>query len=178
MKVNKLNNFKKRINKLLNKPKRILVLVFFLALFLGLIVFYYYIFLPTLVDFSGAKKLVDVDENSYEKIIKEWNLQEAKLQSIDNENHYDIFSPKREDIVISIDNFLNESLTSEELDFLLEETLFEFYISYQGDMPPISERGWFWENLNLGTREEYRGSYSQNILLLETLKRELNNYNF
>ena len=42
-------------------------------------------------------------------------------------------------------------------------------------MPLISERALIWEDLGLGSADDYRGDYNQNIKLLEVLKEKMSN---
>jgi|GEM_PF-1228099 len=56
---------------------------------------------------------------------------------------------------------------------LAARNLFEFFMIKDGKFPYFWDRAIIWENKGFGSRDYYYGSEYQNILLLETLKKDL-----
>jgi hypothetical protein len=56
---------------------------------------------------------------------------------------------------------------------LKAENLYEFYKNKGGSLLLIEDRAEIWEELLLGSEDGYFGTYNQNILFLEELKKEL-----
>ncbi len=102
----------------------------------------------------------------------------AKEEGVDSEKDEDIEDDQgQESKEIKTDEESNqqvdEDISEEELEEVLADTLFELYEFTDGELPSIAERAVVWEDLGLGDREEYRGTYSQNILFLERLIEEI-----
>jgi len=67
-----------------------------------------------------------------------------------------------------------ELLSNPLIQELLKTTnLYEFYTTKGDKFLMIAERAQIWQELELGRAEDYEGTYSQNILFLSELKKEL-----
>ncbi len=184
--------FDKIVFLITKKPFIVLVFIILLSLFFSLLIFYLYFYLPLQKDFDFHYSSFE-DKNYYLDVKNIWDKDEINLKSKD---YYNIFIPARitEDELIddnqeqgqeqeevqkeeiSIEDFtIDVELSEENLESLLIKTLFEFYQTKEDTMPLISERALIWEDLGLGSADDYRGDYNQNIKLLEVLKEKMSN---
>lgn len=153
----------KRLKRTLNKTALMIFIVAVVCAAFGAIISYKYIVFPIEGDFSHENGLIEIDTDTYRKVREVWDEREARLDRAEDRVFKDPLFPVDTDP-------MEEDLSMEDLEDLLAQTLFEFYEMRGEGMPPISERALIWEELGLGNAQEYRGIYSQNILLLGTLK--------
>ena len=153
----------RHLKRILNKTELTIFIVAVLCVTFGSIVSYKYIFFPIEGDFYHKNRLIEIDTEVYRKIRKVWDEKDMRFDQVKDRTFKDPLFPVDTDRI-------EEGLSMEDLEDLLASTLFEFYEIRGEGMPPISERALIWEELGLGRSEEYRGIYSQNILLLRTLK--------
>lgn len=153
----------RHLKRILNKTGLTIFMVAVICATFGAIVSYKYIIFPMEGDFYHENGLVEIDTETYRKVREVWDEREMRFERAEDRIFKDPLFP--------VDtNLIEENLSMEDLEDLLVQTLFEFYETKGEGMPPISERALIWEELGLGNAQEYQGIYSQNILLLRTLK--------
>lgn len=171
--------FKKIINFFKNTPKILgthafltfLGLLFF-SLILNSLIFYKYIFLAEKGEPKIFEKPLEFKEKTYQEILKVWQEREKRFKEADFKKYPDPFRPISQ-------RRLSEERTQKLLSIplvqeLLKATnLYQFYKAKGEELLLIEERAQIWEELGLGSAKEYQGTYSQNIRLLEELKKEL-----
>jgi len=173
----KLKNFKNIFLKLPRKMAEKAFLVFlFLFLFglaFGLIVFYRYSFLAEEKELKISDESLKFQENIYESVLTVWQERERRFLAADSKEYPDLFQSVQEQKKLSkerAEELLSLSLIQE----LLKITnLYQFFAAKGEKLFTIEERSQIWQELGLGRAEEYQGTYSQNIKLLEELKKEL-----
>ena len=138
----------------------ILVLIF-ISLIWGGFLFYQYSILAQKAEPEITIEPTQFKENLYQKILEEWQNREERFQEAPNGKK---LSAER----------TQELLSYPQIQELLNATnLYEFYTTKGEEFLPIKERAQIWQELELGSWEEYQGTYSQNIRLLRELKKEL-----
>ncbi len=161
---------------LIGKPLFSVFLFFLLSTLIALLIFYNYIFILPQKNISINWDAFIVNRNQYNNIFSKLN---ERMEKLEKKEEYDLFSPiiKNDKEAIRKDYFNeteeNQNIMEEELESILIQTLFDFYEINKNEMPPISERALIWEKLGLGSVEEYKGNYNQNINLLRALKEEI-----
>ncbi len=157
--------FEKLIGFLTEKPIFSVIFIVLLCSFLGVLFFYRYVLIPAGEDFVIKEQDLQLNLESYENIVRRWDIEEKRIETIERRRYQNIFLPKGEDAPSQRE----EDISPQELEDILSNTLYEFY-SLRGDhMPPIEERALIWEELGLGKAQEYRGYYFQNVIFLNFL---------
>ncbi len=151
-----------RLREILDRTILVVLMILMICAGSGAFILYRYVIHPIEGDFPHEDGLVSVDAGSYSTVREIWNQRDERFEMVGEKVFADPFFPTPADPVDS-------EITPAELEDLLVRTLFEFYEMRGEGMPPISERALIWEELELGSAQEYRGIYSQNITLLETL---------
>ena len=157
----------KYLKRVLSKTALMIFIIAVACAVFGVIVSYKYIIYPIEGDFSHENGLIEIDTETYRKVREVWDEREVRSDRAEDRIFKDPLFPVDADSI-------EEDLSMEDLENLLAQTLFEFYEMRGEGMPPISERALIWEELGLGSAQEYRGIYSQNIILLGTLKEMIN----
>ncbi len=157
-----------RIKKFLNRPALVILLAILFCVGFGNSLFYKYVFIPIENDFFHQETIVDIDIDSYFSVLEKWEENRERFENADDKEFKDPFFPVR--IEPGEEKSIEEEITPETLEEILAQTLFDFYEMRGEGMPPISERALIWEELGLGTAEDYRGIYTQNVSLLGILK--------
>lgn len=161
-------NYKKKKTKdffervayfLANKPLFITITYFLICLGIGLLIFYFYIVIPQEKSFTFNEKVSKPNRDLFLQVNEKWSEAEVEDENLQEEEFED--------------NLNNEDISEGELEDILAETLFELYEFKEGNLPTIEERALVWEDLGLGDAQDYKGSFSQNILFLQKLKDEL-----
>jgi len=186
---------KKIINFFKSLPKKIalhffwsFIVVFVLSLLVGLFVFYKCSNLERMSEGQYVKKNVRFQKNTYEKVVSYWKEMEENLANIELHQYKDPFSGE----VLSISGSTTATTstsTSEEIQenppepciscsigiqrLLAAKSLFEFYSIKGEKVPYLWQRAQMWEDKGLGSKDQYKGTKYQNLLLLEKLKEEL-----
>ncbi len=161
----------------------VFVLLLLFSFLVGSILFYKHGYLVINKKVEAENQVVTFKRELYSKIISRWGEQEEILKSLDGKSYSNPFkgskvtekptsTPKEESQLTAEEK--EELLSNPDVQSLLEaDNLFEFYTTKEDDFLTIEERAEIWEQLNLGTQEEYAGGYYQNIKLLRELKKEL-----
>jgi len=163
----------KHLERVLNRTALMIFMVAIVCMAVGAIVSYRYVIYPIKGEFPHKNGLIEIDTETYRKVREIWDERNIRAGQAEERTFKDPFFPVDAD---SIEEDLSiKDLSIEALENLLAQTLFEFYEMRGEGMPPISERALIWEELGLGTAQEYRGTYAQNILFLKTLKEIISN---
>lgn len=167
MKTNKINKLLKKLALFLNRNSLVVIFldIFFCLIVAGL-VFYFFVVTPREKTFNVSNKTPTLNQKLYDKALN--NLEKSK--EVEDNSFLQSENKKQEDENEQIE--VKEGISEEDLELALAKTLFELYEFDNSEMPTISERAKIWEDLGIGNKENYRGSYSQNITLLEKLKEE------
>ncbi len=159
-----------RLGEDLNRTIPVVLAIFLICAGLGSFIVYRYVIHPIEGDFPHEEDLVEVEAGAYVAVRDIWNERDERFEKAGERSFADPFFP----FFTVPPAPVEEEITAAELEELLARTLFEFYEMRGEGMPPISERALIWEELGLGSAQEYRGIYSQNILLLGILMEMLN----
>ena len=178
---------KKRLWYLLNKPMMVLLLIVLFCIFLP--IFY---FLAIQRSYYHEEAVPEVNPAQYERVLKRWESDREKFENLESKKYFDIFSEERrvyeedvdeiekedekkeeENSINEIEDFNEEDFSAEEIEEMLARTIYQFYEKRGMGMPQISERAQVWEDFQLGSAEEYKGLYEQNVLLLRKLKEKM-----
>lgn len=179
----KLKNFFEKLALFLYR-KAILVLIIFVIISVGVgyIIFQLLILNPLEEDFNPAATTPTPNYELLNNLQKEESdlvqdpfrgdggVVEERQEDDETEEEVD---KSEEDLEETAEDLEVEEMTDDQLESVLVDNLFELYEFTDGELPSISERAVVWEDLGLGDREEYRGTYSQNILFLERLVEEI-----
>lgn len=127
-------------------------------------------------DFEKAKSKNYI--NIFEKVIKEESVPIEGGEDSSGEDSQDSQEKESEgqknEEEDQKDQSGQEGISYSKKNFLLgAETLFDFYMISQGNLPSIKSRANIWEEEGLGAADGYHGFSYQNILLLNALKRQL-----
>ncbi len=171
-----MDNSNKKIKKFFEKlalilyKRSILVLLIFVIISIGagFAIFQILISNPLEKEFDSAVSTPTPNYDLLDDFQKEEEASEDPF--IDEE---DLQEEDEETVEETAEELEVEEMTDSELETVLADNLFELYEFTDGELPSISERSLVWEDLGLGDREEYRGTYSQNILFLERLVEEI-----
>jgi hypothetical protein len=179
-KTKKINVFFKKVPKILGEHAFLSFLgLLILALILGSAVFYKYSFLAGEEEPESTEKPLKFKEKTYQEILKIWGKREKRFEEADSKEYPDPFREKKEkpneEIIPEVSpGPIPESPAESEIKELQAATnLDEFYRIKGEKLPSAHQRAGIWEEKGLGPREEYSGSYSQNLKLLEELKKGL-----
>jgi hypothetical protein len=128
-------------------------------------------------------KVVSIDndvcfnEEVHNEAIYRWNKEQNSFIEAEKKLYFDPFYPD-----FSMKRSGEERLSTERKEELLFDpniqallkafNLYDFYNNTGGSLL-IKDRAKIWEELLLGDEDEYSGTYNQNILFLEELKKEL-----
>jgi hypothetical protein len=90
----------RKIKEFLNKSLRFLgehfffgfLLIFFLTLILGSLIFYQYVFLAEKMEPNISGRTIFFNEEAYEKILEEWGNREKKIEAIDSGQYSNPFT--------------------------------------------------------------------------------------
>lgn len=184
--MSKISNIKlKNILNFLGKLPLILVehsfltfsIFLLLSVLLGSFVFYQYIILTSTKSPDFFAQLTEFKEETYQEILKTWQEREKRFNEASSQNYLNPFQPMGEKW--DPEAFLEEKgaeaiseLSGEKLASVLAIlNLWEFYTNKGGGLPSIAARAEIWEELGLGKKENYYGSFYQNTILLAELKR-------
>jgi len=122
--------------------------------------------------------IISFDENAHNEALYRWEKNENSFFEAESKSYFDPFYPnfsmKRSgEKRLSIER-TEELLSNPNIqDLLKAENLYEFYKNKGGSLLLIEDRAEIWEELLLGSDDGYFGTYNQNILFLEELKKEL-----
>ena len=174
-KIKEIKQFLKKLPRTLGERS----FLTFLGLLLIAIIFSGFIFYkyspPTKIGggLEALEKPLKFNERVYQEVLKIWQEKEKKFEETNFKKYPDPFQPTL------AEKRLSEERTQELLaisfiqELLNTANLYEFYTAKGEELLLIEERAQIWEELGLGKAKEYQGTYSQNIRLLEELKKEL-----
>ncbi len=184
----------------LSKNFLFVILSFILfSLLFSLFLIYFYIYLPTTGEFQPEGRVPVVREDLYQDLATYYQLEQEELEEGNGED-----LPREEDVEEDEEDIAEETgeeglaedaeedeesgedeedeeteeqseVNEEEIDSVLAETLFRYYRMSEEELPPISERALIWEEFGLGEADDYRGSYEQNVALLNYLRERMSN---
>ncbi|MFH1820481.1 MAG: hypothetical protein ABH805_01015 [Candidatus Nealsonbacteria bacterium] len=170
------------LNRFLIKPAEHAMVTFlflsFIALITGGFLFYQYSFLAEKSEPEIIDKTTKFKEEFYLNILVEWQEREAMFKKVDEKKYLNPFAPGPRTLSLA-EKKLSEERTQElllnpQIQALLKATnLYEFYTKQGSIFLTVDERAEIWEELELGTKAGYIGTYSQNIRFLSELKKEL-----
>lgn len=90
----------RKIKEFSNKSSRFLgehfffsfLLLFFLTLILGSLIFYHYVFLAEKTEPNISERTIFFNEEAYKKVLEEWGNREKKIQEIDSGQYSNPFT--------------------------------------------------------------------------------------
>ncbi len=170
------------------------LIIFFISLFCFFLAGFYFLSLEK--NFVYNVKIPDVDMDSFNNVLDKWDKnrmtrenireeydfvfldgfgelsqdnigQETQKEAQESEEYFEIVDEIDVDIEVEVES--SSRLTEEDVDRLLTETLYEYYLQRGEDIPDIPERAVLWEDLGLGDKDDYHGYYHQNIIFLRKL---------
>jgi hypothetical protein len=157
------------------------VVVFILiavAFLINNFLFNMFYFSPIKTEIAFLDTVISFDEDVHNEALYRWEKKEINFIEADENRYFDPFYPdfsmkrsgeKRLSVART-----EELLSDPNIQALLKSSnLYEFYKTKGGELMLIEDRAEIWEELLLGNRDEYSGTYNQNILFLEELKKEL-----
>jgi len=175
LKIKEIKQFLKKLPRTLGERS----FLTFLGLLLIALIFSGFIFYkhsPTTKIGGGLEALekpLKFNEKVYQEVLKIWQEKEKKFEETNFKKYPDPFQPILEEKKLSKER--TEELLSLPLiqELLKTSNLYQFYATKGEKLFTVGERSQIWQELGLGQSEEYQGTYSQNIKLLEELKKEL-----
>lgn len=173
-----LKTIRTLLKKVISHSLLVVFIMIAIAFFINNHLFNRFYFYPVNEKDISASNIVYFNDNIHNEVIDRWERNEETFIEADYKNYFDPFYPNfsmRETSEKRLSEERTEELLSNPTIQALLETsnLYEFYNSKGVSLLAIGERAEIWEELLLGNKEEYSGTYSQNILLLEELKKEL-----
>ena len=181
MKKINIKNILKLIKTLLKKIiSHSFVVVFVLiatAFLINNFLFNRFYFAPINKEVLFIDNMINFDEDIHNEALHRWEKKENSFLEADEKLYFDPFYPnfsmkKSGEKKLSIER-TEELLSDPDIQALLRATnLYEFY-NNKGGLLLIEDRAEIWEELLLGSKNGYSGTYNQNILFLEELKKEL-----
>ncbi len=168
--INKIKEFFKNLSRSLAEHAFLTFLaLFFISLIIGGYLFYQYSILAQKVQPKIIREPIQFKEDLYQKILQEWQIRQERFEKADIKEYPNFFQPKLPPKLPS-----KLPLPHPRLQELLgARHLSEFYIIKGERLPSLEQRAQIWQQLQLGDKEEYEGTYYQNIRLLKELKEEL-----
>lgn len=175
-----INVFCKKILKKLSTSSFFTFFIFFcFFLILGTIIFYQYAFLAKKAKIEISERTFQFEEKIYKQILEIWEDRKRRFKEADYKEYFNPFKLVLEEKKLPEEKRLSEERIEELLglpliqDLLRATNLYDFYSKKGEELLLIEERAQIWQELGLGQVGEYQGTYSQNIKLLEELKKEL-----
>ncbi len=164
---NKKNIFEWLALSLSGRPGITLSIFLTVCFLFGFLIFNHYVIRPQEKDFEYEPELKTADYQLYDQIATHYGLVEEEVISEEESEDED---------EVDLENIAEEEdISDEELEEVLADTLFELYEFTEGVFPAISERAVVWQDLGLGSADNYKGTRRQNIEFLERLKEEIDN---
>jgi len=173
-KIKEIKQFLKKLPRTLGKRSFLTFLgLLLIALIFSGFIFYKYSFLAEKEKLEVLEKPLKFNEKVYQEVLKIWQEKEKKFEEANFKKYPNPFQPILEEKKLSKER--TEELLSLPLiqELLKTSNLYQFYTTKGEKLFTIGERSQIWQELGLGQSEEYQGTYSQNIKLLEELKKEL-----
>ena len=164
------NNIFERLALFLSGRPGITLSIFLTVCFLfGFLIFNHYVIRLQEKDFEYDPEVKTANYQLYDKVAIQYGLIEEDL-SDESEKEVEDEEGAESEVVAD-----KEDISDEELEEVLADTLFDLYEFTEGSFPTISERAIVWQDLGLGSADNYRGTRRQNIEFLERLKEEMDN---
>jgi len=163
-------------------------IMLFIALTLGGVIFYQYIFVLGKIETRLSKESLNLKKENYEKVLESWQSREKRFQELDSKDYLNPFklgdkhvieeststATSTESEATSTEEGLPEEVISPLVEKLMKaRNLHEFYYIQGRNIPLLSERAVVWQEKGLGQKDLYFGTDYQNQLLLSVLKKEL-----
>ena len=174
LKIKETRQFLKKLPRTLGEKSFLTFLgLLLISLIFSGFIFYKYSFLAEKEKLEVLEKPLKFNEKVYQDVLKIWQEKEKKFEETNFKKYPDPFQPTLQEKRLSEER-TQELLAIPLIQELLKATnLYEFYKTKGKELLLIEERALIWEELGLGQAKEYQGTYTQNIRLLEELKKEL-----
>lgn len=172
-----LKSFRILLKKIISYYFVVIFILIAVAFLINNFLFNKFYFFPIEKEVLFTEDTVNFNEDVHNEAIHRWEKKEKSFIEADNKLYFDPFYPdfsmrRSGEKRLSVER-TEELLSNPDIQaFLKASNLYEFYNNKDG-LLMIEDRAEIWEELLLGDKDKYSGTYNQNILFLEELKKEL-----